>query len=209
MFSRSRRLGVRLDHVAQLPADGIGRDGLLQPANPARRHGPLQQAAHDAADADIHFQHHHDVAPVLVADLHGEIVHAHHFAAVGIDDLLVQQVAGDAQHVFVVVVGGELLVAELDAALGRDRADLVVADDQPCIAAAHQVAVDAGGMFQRDQGGVFHTPDAATLEVEHRHARQFGKEQQVVRHRNRPSPDTARALNGPPELCLRLRSTRP
>ena len=44
--------------------------------------------------------------PPSLLDLHGDVGDAHHFAAGDIDDLLVQQVARDAQHVLVVVVRG-------------------------------------------------------------------------------------------------------
>ena len=90
-----------------------------------------------------------------MVDRHGDIGDAHHFAAGDVDDLLIQQIAADAQHVLVVVVGDELLVAELDAPVEGDGADLVEADGEPGVAAAHQEAVDAGGVFARDQGGVF------------------------------------------------------
>ena len=52
-------------------------------------------------------------------DFEGEIGDAHHFAAVDVDDLLIEQIARDAQHVFVVVIGNELFVAELDAVAER------------------------------------------------------------------------------------------
>ena len=47
------------------------------------------------------------VAASFAGDLEGDVVDAHHFAAVHVDDLLIEQVAADAQHVFVVVVRGE------------------------------------------------------------------------------------------------------
>src|SRR5579872_1046081 len=59
-------------------------------------------------------------------------------------------------------------------------------------------------MFQWNQGGIFDTSDPAALEVKDRQAHQFGKEQQVVRHRNRPTPETARALWGPPEFSTAI-----
>ncbi len=60
-----------------------------------------------------------DVAGSVVLDFEGDIGDAHHFAAVDVDDLLVEQVARDAQHVFVVVIGDELFVAQLDAVRAR------------------------------------------------------------------------------------------
>ena len=59
--------GVGLHHVAELPADGVGRDGPLQAADPAGRQHALQQPAEDAADADIHFEHREGVAHAVVA----------------------------------------------------------------------------------------------------------------------------------------------
>ena len=51
-------------------------------------------------------------------------------------------------------------------------------------AAAHQEAVDAGGVDQRNDGGVFDPADAPPLEVEHRHGQQFREVEKVFRHRN-------------------------
>ena len=121
-------------------------------------------------------------------DPHGDVVDAHHFAAGDVDDLLVQQVAPDAQHVLVVVVRDEHLVAEEDALGEADGADLIVADGEPGIAAAHQQAVDAGGADQRDQGGIFDPADAPALEVQHRHGQQLREVQEVVRQWKRTHP---------------------
>ena len=52
-------------------------------------------------DVDFeHVQRCRAVRPWL--DLQGDVGDPHHFAAVDVDDLLVQQVAHDAQHVLVV-----------------------------------------------------------------------------------------------------------
>ena len=45
-----------------------------------------------------------------------DIGDAHHFAAVDVDNLLIEQIALDAQHVLVGVIRIKLFVAELDAA---------------------------------------------------------------------------------------------
>ena len=99
----------------------------------------------------------------------------------------------DAQHVLVVVIRNELLVAERMPWSEGDGADLIVADGQPGVAAAHQQAVDAGRMDQRHQRGVLDAADAPAFQVEHRHAHQFREEQEVVRHRT-PRRDTAGAI---------------
>ena len=64
-----------------------------------------------------------------------------------------------------------------------DGSDLVVADRQPGIAAAYQVAVDAGRMNQRNDGGVFDDAESAPLQVIDLEAQQFGEVQDLIRHR--------------------------
>ena len=86
-----------------------------------------------------------------------------------------------------------MLVAELDAFGEGDGADLIEADGEPGVAAAHQKAVDAGGVDERNHGGVLDPADAAALEVEHRHGQQFREVTGVVRHRKRPSARQMRA----------------
>ncbi len=88
-----------------------------------------------------------------MADFEGDVGDAHHFAAMRIDDLLVQQVAHKAQHVFIGVVGSELLVLEPDA-VQIEPADLIVADGEPGPPAAHQEAVDADRVHQRHDSRV-------------------------------------------------------
>ena len=179
---------VGLHHVAEVPENRIGRNGPLQPANPARRNKALAEPAENAAEADVHLQNRERVADAVVVDSHGDVGHAHHLPASHVDDLLVQQVAPDAQHVLVVVIRREHLVVQYDALTQDDGADLVVADGQPGVAAADQDAVDAGGADHGNQGGVLHAADAPALNVEHGHRDQFRKEQEVVRQWKRTHP---------------------
>ena len=62
----------------------------------------------------------------------------------------------------------------IDAVEG-DGADLVVADGEPGPAAAYQVAIDAGRMDERNNGGVFDDAEFAALQVIDLEAQQFGK----------------------------------
>ena len=148
----------------------------------------LAEPAENAAEADVHLQNRQRAAIAVIVDSHGDVGHAHHLAAGHVDDLLVQQVAPDAQHVLVVVIRRELLVVQLDALAQDDGADLVVADGKPRIAAADQDAVDARGADHGNQGGVFHAADAPAPHVEHGHRHQFRKEQEVVRDWKRAHP---------------------
>ena len=85
----------------------------------------------------------------------------------------------------------ELLIAELNAPVEGNGVDLVEADGEPGVAAADQEASDAGGMFAGDQGGVLGPADAPAFQVQDRQGHQFGKVQEVVRHRNAPATDNS------------------
>ena len=120
-------LRIGFQDVAELPANGARRNPRLQPAHPARRNRPLHQPAEDAAHADVDIQHPQNVAVVLLADFKRDIGDADHFAALRVDNLLIQKIAGGAQHVLVGMVGREVFVAEKNA-VERNGADLVVTD---------------------------------------------------------------------------------
>ena len=125
-------LGVGFDDIAELPADGIGRNRTLQGPNPARAQDALEKSAEDATDAHVNLQDVEHGAPitavgmpvpgvtvapmpVAVPDLESNVIDPDYFAPVHIDNLLVQQIAADAQHVLVRVVRSELLVCQTDA----------------------------------------------------------------------------------------------
>ena len=57
-------------------------------------------------------------------DTQGDIVDADDFAAIDVDDLLVEQVVREKQVEVVGVIGGEVVVGERDA-VGGDRGDLI------------------------------------------------------------------------------------
>jgi hypothetical protein len=63
-----------------------------------------------------------------------------------------------------------------------------VADAKPGPTAADQEAVHAGGINQRDNRGVFDQAETAALQIIDPEAQQFGKKEEVVRHRESPSP---------------------
>ena len=55
------------------------------------------------------------VAVVVAPDVERDVGDAHHLAAVRVDDLLVEQVAHEPEHVLVVVVRRQLFVVEEEA----------------------------------------------------------------------------------------------
>ena len=110
-----------------------------------------------------------------------DVVDPHHLAAVDVDNLLVEQVAPHAQHVFVGVIGEELLVAELDA-IKADQRNLVVADRKPGATGAYQKAVHAGLMDQRNECCVPNPADAPVFQVVDRQVEQLGEVQKCFRH---------------------------
>jgi hypothetical protein len=105
-------LRIGLDDVAEFPADRIRARSSAAAADPARRHRALQQPAKNAPHADVHFEDHQRI-PLVLPNFERDVVHADHFAAVHVDNLLIEQIALDAQHVLVGVIRIELFVAEL------------------------------------------------------------------------------------------------
>ena len=72
----------------------------------------------------------HVAAIVLVLDVERHVGDPDHLAALGVDNLLIQQVPHHPQHVLVGVVGREVLVFQVDA-VEADGPDLIVPDGQP------------------------------------------------------------------------------
>ena len=108
MFSRRRRSGsasTMLQNSQRMECGGIGR---LQAANQRGRQHALEQPPEDAANADVDFDHVRAIARAVVHQIESDVVHAHHLAAVHIDDLLVEKIAVDAQHVLVGVIGNQV-----------------------------------------------------------------------------------------------------
>src|SRR6185437_11592141 len=101
-------------------------------------------------------------------------VHADYLAALGIDDLLVKQVARHAQHVFIGMVGRQAFVLEMNA-FGGDGLNLIVANGEQPGPGADEIAIDANGVNERDDGGVFERTDEAALQVVDFLAEEFGE----------------------------------
>jgi len=117
-----------------------------------------------------------------VSHAEGHVGNPDHLAAGDVDDLLVEQVTRQPQHVLVGVVGRQELVPE-ENAVERDGADLLVVHRQPGPASPDQIAVHSGGIDQWHQRRVFDATDPAALDVEDLQAHQFRQIEQVSRHR--------------------------
>ena len=74
-----------------------------------------------------------------------DIGDADDLTAVYVDNLLVEQVALNTQHVFIGMIRDQLFVGEMEA-FDRDAADLVIADGKPRAAGADKKAIDANGI---------------------------------------------------------------
>ena len=125
---------------------------FLDAADAHRRDDPLQQAANRAGQADVHLRD--AKLGVAVDALIGQIdiVDANDFAAVGVDDLLVEQVLLDGEPRFVGMIELEcrFVGGEPQAARGH-RGDLVEArHERPVLAAADQQARNAVRLLVRD-----------------------------------------------------------
>lgn len=82
----------------------------MEPSNCGPRQHTAENPPKNAADTDIHFENLQLIAPIVTCLQEGDIVHPDNFAAFGIDDLLIEQVAPHPQHVLVGVVRGKNLV---------------------------------------------------------------------------------------------------
>ena len=80
----------------------------------------------------------------------------------------------------------EFFVAEADA-VERDGGDLIKTDGKPGLAGAYEIAVDAGGMDQRNERGVTDAADKAVLQVVYRETEQFREIEEIFRHREIPA----------------------
>src|SRR5690606_16385987 len=94
------------------------------------------------------------------------------FAAIYVDDLLVQQVTGEQQMRLVAVVGDELVVRQNDPVEG-DLADLVVSDLEVGFSLPEQVAGNTARVLSRRNGGFPNTPDPGAVGTFQAQAGQF------------------------------------
>src|SRR5260370_3598603 len=106
------------------------RYAAMKPENPVRRNNAPEKAPENAADAHIDFHHAQNIVAVLGPDFKGDIVDAHYFVAVHVDDLLIQQVASDAQHILTPVVRSEHPLAPTDT-LERDTLTRILPGPSP------------------------------------------------------------------------------
>ena len=118
-------LRIGLENVAEFPANRMRRDAALKSTNGSWRHDSPQDSAQDRADTDIDLEDVKHIVTVLGKAQERYIVDADDFAALGVDNLLIEQIAHHAQHVLVGVIRSELLVVEMNA-VHVDAFDLVV-----------------------------------------------------------------------------------
>src|SRR5262249_13762506 len=166
---------------------------FLDAPHPTVRKPPLHQPAENASQPHIDIQDPEHLATVFTADFEGDVGDADYLTALSIDDLLIQQIADGAEHVFVGMIGGEILVAQPNS-VERDRANLVVTDGEPGGAAADQKAVEPDRIDQGNEGGIPDHTNPAVFEVKDLEAEQFGKEQDLFRHRGAGDMDLERTL---------------
>src|SRR5260370_24283606 len=112
------------------PTDEVRRNESLKPPDEARGEHALDQPPENAAQADIDFGDHQVICAVVLLDLESDIGDPDYFAALGVDDLLVEKIADQPQHVLVGMIRGEHLVLEVDSVQGN-RTNLVIPDCEP------------------------------------------------------------------------------
>jgi hypothetical protein len=135
----------------------------------------LNEAAEDAADANVDFEDMEDVTVRIAPDGKRDISDANDFAALGINDLLIQEIADDPEHVLIRVIREELLIFEVNA-VQRNGADLIVPNAEPRPAAADEKTVDTSGIYERNDRGVADAADLAAPRIVDLKAHEFGAE---------------------------------
>src|SRR6185437_5973373 len=159
-------LWIGFQNVAEFPADRVHGNALLQVPDGCRRKNAAEQPPDNRTHPNIDFQDVQDLAAVFMLLQEGNVVDPHHFPALRIDNLLIEQIANHAQHVFVGVIGRQAFVFKLDA-IGADTLDLVIADAQPRWAGPDKVAVQPDRVDQWYKRGIAECPDPAALQIVH------------------------------------------
>ena len=117
----------------------------FEPSAPANEREAEVQAAENAANADVDFEHAQDLGAVLLDQVEGDIVDTDHFVARGVDDLLILQVAHQTQHVLIRMIGRENFVTQINPVEGNGF-NLIVTDGEQGSVAADQIAIDTDGI---------------------------------------------------------------
>jgi hypothetical protein len=108
-------LRIGFDDVAEFPTDGTR--GMITWA--FRIHAVAAPPGTDAGRCSGRrcptSDTHSTSWPFFLPDLEGDVGAPDHFTSLCVDHLLIEKVAHHAQHVFVAVVRGEVLVAQVDA----------------------------------------------------------------------------------------------
>ena len=86
---------IRLDQVHEFPEYLARRKLFLNSADACRRNDALQKAADGACHAYVYLRYAHFHVAIGALIIEVDIVHADHFPAAGIDNLLIEQVFAD------------------------------------------------------------------------------------------------------------------
>src|SRR5579864_1275866 len=123
-------LGISFDDAAMFPADEVGRDDGLKTPDKTRWEHALDQTPENASQADIDCGDQQVICAVVLLDLESDICDADNFTAFGVDNLLVEKIADQPQHVLVGMVRREQLVLQVDSVQGNGT-NLVVPNREP------------------------------------------------------------------------------
>src|SRR6185437_16872131 len=95
--------GIHLDQIDELPGNHLGRESGGQALDSSPRQHSFEHAPDGAAQADFHFRHAQQVHRPVPHPLQFDVVDAHYFAAVHIDDLPVYEILLQIDEITIVL----------------------------------------------------------------------------------------------------------
>ena len=153
---------VGLDEIDEFPPNVALWEPTLEATDKIRGSHTLKEATNGARESDVDLGDAEFEVAVGAGFGEVDVIDADHFAASGVDDLLVEEVFLDGEEGLVGVIGfeGALGDVEIDAA-GNDGGDLIVAGDERLEASARDEEVrDAVGLI-----GGLHKEFADTADI--------------------------------------------
>jgi hypothetical protein len=173
--------GIGFDEIDETPGDGAGRNSLEQGMESGAGREAAKEAAGSAASADIDGLDAEDGAGLAGfgggVDLEVDVVDANDFAAVNVDDLLIEEVAFEEEEAFRAVGGGPVGGIGGGVNVGVDGGDGGEGKDAVAGFGFDDEGSDAVAVFLRSESDFAHASGSRAGRVIHGATEKLGKRQ--------------------------------